>query len=187
MVFFNPQGRNWGPKNYDGYGITYIVFALVYTILFYAACAFLWSYRNHPVVKMRKISLTLSSIMILHVYLFIVLIVYPLNGVFPCGVEFWVMSLYLPIGIGLFQAQNQQLLIVSREQNQLVQSQDMYKPLYLGHGKGLGAPRYWQFRFKVWWSGVSKQSRYEGLVFIGIVVQVRYLLSYRPPLALFSS
>lgn len=94
MVYLNPEGHNWGPSmNLDGYGISLITFAAVYSTLFYAACAFLWFHRNHPVIKMRNISLALVSILILHVYLFMVLMVYPMNGVFPCSVEFWIMSM----------------------------------------------------------------------------------------------
>ena len=85
------------------------------------------------------------------------------------------MSIYLPIGIGLFQAQNQQLLIVSREQNLLKGVGEMYKPLYPDHGGGLGGPRYWIWRLKLWWSSVNTQNKYEGFVFVGMVVQVRRL------------
>lgn len=170
--YLNPGGHNWGPENLDGYGISQIVIAVLYSIVFYAACAFLWIHRNNAVVKMRKINLALISILILHVYLFMVFMVYPLNGGFPCSVEFWIMSIYLPIGIGLFQAQNQQLLIVSREQSVLLHTEDHYKPLYSGQGKGIGGPRYWLWRFKLWWQGTSKQGKYEGFVFAGALVQV---------------
>lgn len=173
--FFNPLGHNWGPENLDGYGITYIVIAVTYSVFFYALCIYLWLHRKHPIVRMRKINLALLSILILHVYLFMALIVYPINGAFPCNVEFWSMSLYLPIGIGLFQAQNQQLLIVSREQNMLVNRHEMWKELPGMRGGGLGSPRYWLYRFKIWWKTASQQGKYEGFVFAGIVVQVSSL------------
>ena len=79
---------------------------------------------------------------------------------------------YLPIGIGLFQAQNQQLLIVSREQSLLLRKEEHYKPLYPAQGKGLGGPRYWLWRLKLWWQGTSTQGKYEGFVLIGMTVQV---------------
>ena len=92
--YFNSRGHNWGPENLDGYGITQIVVAVIYSVLFYAACVYVWMHRDHPVIKMRKINLALLSILILHVYLFMVFMVYPINGAFPCGVEFWSMSMY---------------------------------------------------------------------------------------------
>ena len=79
---------------------------------------------------------------------------------------------YLPIGIGLYQAQNQQLLIVSTEQHRLLYSED-YKPLYPGHGRGVGGPKFWLWRAKLWWNSTSKQGKYEGYVLIGMIVQVR--------------
>lgn len=174
MVYFNPRGHNWGPTNLDGYGITYVVFTMLYSIIFYAACTYLWVQRNHPVVKMRKMNLALLSLLVLHVYVVLVLLAYTINGAYPCDVEFWIMSIYLPIGIGLFQAQNQQLLIVSREQNQLVRSDELYKPLFPNQGRGIGGPNYWAWRFKLWWRSVSAQNKYEGFVFVGIVIQVSW-------------
>jgi len=94
--FFNPGGHNWGAENLDGYGICQIVVAVIYSLGFYGLCAYIWLLRNHPAIKMRKIPLALLSVLILHVYLFMVFMVYPMNGAFPCSVEFWIMSMYVP-------------------------------------------------------------------------------------------
>ena len=172
MVLFNPGGHDWGKNyNFDGYGIGYIVFAILYTLLFLAGCSYVWLHRDAPVIRMRNIPLSLASISILHVYITAVFIVYPLNGAFPCQAEFWIMSLYLPIGIGLFQAQNQQLLNVSRQQNMLAKDRQVYKPI-LQKAHGIGTPSYWIWRFKIWWKATSKQGQYECFVLIGIIVQV---------------
>ena len=93
MPFKNPEGHNWGPPNYDGLGIGYILFAVIYTVLFYLACGFVWIHRRDPAMKMRKIGLALLSVLLLHVYLFIILMVYPWNGLFPCSAEYWIMSM----------------------------------------------------------------------------------------------
>ena len=170
--YLNPGGHNWGPENLDGYGISQIAFIGTYTIFLYTACAYLWFRRKHPVIKMRKIGLAVLSILILHVYMIMVFMVYPLNGAFPCSAEFWIMSMYLPLGIGLFQAQNQQLLIVSREQDQLLRNEHSYKPLYPRAGFKLCGPKYWLWRYKLWWQGVATQSKYEGFVVVGMIAQV---------------
>lgn len=81
------------------------------------------------------------------------------------------MCLYLPIGIGLYQAYNQQLLIVSRGQAALITKDELFKPIF-PKTKGLGGPKYWAFRFKIWWQSVSSKGKYEGFVLIGIVIQV---------------
>lgn len=78
------------------------------------------------------------------------------------------MSIYLPIGIGLFQAQNQQLLIVSREQNKLLVTDEMFKPL----GPPSKGPKKWLFQIQQWWNSFSEQGKYEGFVAVGIVAQV---------------
>jgi len=172
MRYLNPEGHNWGPKNVDGYGISSFAFGVVYTIVFYATCLYLWLHRKHPSVKMRNIALSLAAVLTLHVYLFMVFTAYYLNGDFPCNVEFWSMSMYLPFGIALFQASNQNLLIVSREQIQLLHAEEPYNPLPPGYGQGLGGARYWFWRFKLWRQRAVKQNKYEAFILVGMVVQV---------------
>ncbi|KAL8949095.1 MAG: hypothetical protein Q9222_004766 [Ikaeria aurantiellina] len=172
MVYLNPGGFNFGPQNLDGYGISNVAFAVAYTICLLAGCIYLWSQRHHPVVKMRKVGLMLMSVLVIHVFCFMVFTVYVMNGAWPCSVEFWAMNLYLPIGIGLWQAQNQQLVIVSRQQTEMIASNNTYKPLLPKRGHGIGTPKYWIWRFKIWYQCISTQGKYEGFVFIGIVVQV---------------
>jgi len=174
MVYLNPGGFDFGSENLDGYGISNIVFGVTYSLFFYAAVLFVWLYRHHPILRMRNVPLMLLSLLTLHVFTFMVFVVYTLNGAFPCQVEFWCMSIYLPIGIGLFQAQNQQLLIVSRQQTELLTKDESYRPILPKGGKGLGGPRYWLFRLKFWCRGVSTQGTYQGFVAIGIFVQVCY-------------
>ncbi|KAL8822208.1 MAG: hypothetical protein Q9191_007048, partial [Dirinaria sp. TL-2023a] len=168
MVYTNPNGHDWGDKyNYDGLGISYIVVATLYSIIFYSMCGIVWYYRKHPIIKMRNIGLAIASLLILHVYLFLIFIAYPLNGHYPCDVEFWIMSIYLPIGIGLFQAQNQQLLLVSREQSKLLVTDESFKPL----GPPSKGPKKWLFHVQQWWNSFSEQGKYEGFVAVGIVAQ----------------
>ncbi len=174
MLYLNPDGHNWGPMNFDIYGITTVLVVVLYSFFFYPACFYIWSKRNHPALYMRKISLAIFSILILHVYLFMIFMAYMLNGRYPCKVEFWCMSIYLPIGIGLYQAQNQQLLLLSKGQDDLLHHQNGYQPL-LPRKDVVGRPRYWMSRFKAWWDSTSKQGKYEGYVFLGICVQVRQI------------
>ncbi|KAL2040423.1 hypothetical protein N7G274_006866 [Stereocaulon virgatum] len=169
--YLNPGGYNHGPENLDGYGISNITVAVIYSVMFYSACVFLWLHRHHPFVRMRNVPLLLASLILLHGYLIMLFLIYTLNGAWPCQVEYWWMNLYLPIGIGLFQAQNQQLLIVSNGQAELVNSDEMYKPLIPKGGRGMGSPGYWLARLRVWWKGANKQRRFECFVIIGIIIQ----------------
>ena len=61
----------------------------------------------------------LTSLIFMHVYLVLCLFAYSLNGKYPCDAEYWIMAVYFPFGIGLFQASNQRLLIYSRKQTNL--------------------------------------------------------------------
>ena len=169
----NPNGFNFGPVNHDGYGISFIVVAVSYSLCFYSSCIFLWVFRRHPVVKMRNICLMLLSVLVLHVFLIPVFVSYTLNGADPCQVEFWIMSIYLPIGIGLFQAQNLQLLIVSRQQVRMNVTNQCYKSLLPKMGPGLICPKYWLFRLKHWWKGMKDESQYKAYISLGFIVQVR--------------
>ncbi len=171
-LYLNPEGHNWGPMNLDGYGISIVLFAGIYSLVFLAACGYLWTLRKHTVLKMRKVNLTILSLLVLHVYLFMIFMVYPLNGAFPCSVEYWTMCIYLPIGVGLFQAHNQQLLLVSHDQVQLLNTGEMYKPIGTSH-RGLKG---FLYRFKIWWDESSAQGKYERYVAIGIAFQVNSII-----------
>ena len=61
MGYANPGGFNSGATNLDGYGISLLAFIVVYTVLLYAACIYLWFQRHHPIVKMRKVGLMLRQ------------------------------------------------------------------------------------------------------------------------------
>lgn len=172
MAYLNPNGFDFGSKNFDGYGISQLAFAVVYTVVLYGACIYLWMIRHHPIVKMRRVGLMTMAVLVLHVYLFLVFTAYFLNGTWPCSVVFWIMSVYLPTGIGLFQVANQQLLVVSRQQTHLITVDVTYKPLPPTRGPGVGDRRYWLWRFKMWYRWLSTEGTFEGFVVIGILLQV---------------
>ncbi|KAL9003308.1 MAG: hypothetical protein Q9188_003807 [Gyalolechia gomerana] len=175
MPFFDSNGHDWG--NYyqlDGWGIFQIVFAVLYTILVLGLSGVLWTWRNHPVIRMRRVPLAIAAVLVLQVYVVMVLLVYSWNGRFPCSAEFWIMSIYLPIGIGLFQASNQQLLRISRSQ-QLMITQDTYKTLPSGKNR---REYYWS-AFLIWARSVREQHDYEGFLAVGMVAQDIRLTGYR--------
>ncbi|KAL8934702.1 MAG: hypothetical protein Q9216_005773 [Gyalolechia sp. 2 TL-2023] len=76
------------------------------------------------------------------------------------------MSIYLPIGIGLFQASNQQLLRISRSQK-LMLTQDTYKALPSGKSR---REYYWS-AFIIWARSVREQDDYEGFLAVGMLAQ----------------
>ncbi|KAJ9608269.1 hypothetical protein H2200_007257 [Cladophialophora chaetospira] len=107
--------------NTDGLGFTYIAIVIAWTCLLLPAGLFLIRNRHQPYLRIRNIPLAVSAVATLHVYWVLCMIAYVLNGFFPCSSEFWIMSVYLPLGIALFQATNSQLLSVAISQKRYVQ------------------------------------------------------------------
>jgi len=89
--------------NTDALGITYVVIAILYTIVLAGELSMLYRRRSAFCVRIRNVKLVFATVSLLHVYLVLVLLVYAWNGLFPCQVEFWIMSLFLPFGMALFQ------------------------------------------------------------------------------------
>jgi hypothetical protein len=89
--------------NTDALGIMYVIAAILYTIVLAGELYLLNRHRSAFCVRIRSLKVIFSAISILHVYLVLVLLVYPWNGLFPCSAEFWIMSVFLPSGMALFQ------------------------------------------------------------------------------------
>ena len=103
----------------DNLGIVYIVLNVLWTSVVLAGSAVLWHYRHHERIRKRNAGLTVAAVLCLQVYWALNMIMYPLNGAYPCDLNFWVMSIYFPLGTALFQLQNVQLLSVSARQRDL--------------------------------------------------------------------
>lgn len=155
------------PLLLDGPGILYVTFAFSYTLLFSSACAIVWFHRSLPLIRMRKPVQMLGALVLLHMYLVLCVLTYPMNGKYPCTAEYWVMAVYLPSGIGLYQASNQRLLITSRKQINL--SKGLF-PVMKRHTRFIrllaDLPGKW--RSIVW--------RYDFWVYTFLIVQVSTLL-----------
>ncbi|MCJ1256066.1 hypothetical protein MMC24_003886 [Lignoscripta atroalba] len=166
MVKASPTGHDFGPTvNLDGVGIAYIVFIVIYSLVLFTMLVAVYRNRLLPAIRMRDVPLMIMGVLLLHVYLVIICNVYVWNGTFPCGLEYWVMSLWFPLGIGCFQLQNAQLLIRSIEQNDLLYSSVLYKKI------GQGPNRFLE-RAKYSWTNLNRQQRYTFYVSAGMVVQV---------------
>jgi hypothetical protein len=97
---------NGGAPNTDALGIIYVIVAILYTIVLVGELYLLNRHRSAFCVRIRNLKVIFSAISILHVYLVLVLLVYPWNGLFPCSAEFWIMSVFLPSGMALFQGKS---------------------------------------------------------------------------------
>ncbi|KAH9872408.1 hypothetical protein IAQ61_005243 [Plenodomus lingam] len=108
--------------NTDALGITYVVIAIIYTIILALELILLYRHRSAFCVRIRNVKIVCAAVSTLHVYLVLVLLVYAWNGLFPCQVEFWIMSLFLPFGMALFQACNAKVLTAYESQRRLTRN-----------------------------------------------------------------
>lgn len=108
--------------NLDTLGTGYIILAVVYTLILTTELYFLYRRREVFCVRIRNIKVVFAAVWMLHIYLVLVLLVYPWNGLFPCSAEFWIMSVFLPSGMAFFQACNARVLTAYESQRRLTRN-----------------------------------------------------------------
>ncbi|KAF1980305.1 hypothetical protein BU23DRAFT_522344 [Bimuria novae-zelandiae CBS 107.79] len=114
-----PRILDGGAPNFDPAGIAYLVAAILYTIVIAIELFLLYRQRSAFCVRIRGLDVVFTSVSMLHVYLIIVLLVYPLNGEFRCSAEYWIMSIFLPSGMAVFQACNARVLKAYESQRRM--------------------------------------------------------------------
>lgn len=159
--------------NTDGLGITYIAIVVAWTCLLLPAAIFLIRNRDQPYLRIRNIPLAVSAVATLHVYWVLCMIAYVLNGFFPCSTEFWIMSVYLPLGIALFQATNCQLLSIAAAQKRYVQG-DVCAEIKSSPSQKVPAWRKWWEKIKAY--NATKNTM--AWIGVGITVQVSEYMAH---------
>ena len=94
----------------DPLSFFWIAIDVVYTSCLLLGLYYLYLHRQHTAVRIRSFPVICSAVLSLHVYLGLIPLGYPIGSLFPCGAEFWVMSIAFPIGLGLFQGEDHKLL-----------------------------------------------------------------------------
>ncbi|KAL7272043.1 hypothetical protein RUND412_005168 [Rhizina undulata] len=117
---FPCEPPNYGHLRLDYAGEIYFGVFTLWTALFVAGFIVFFRNRHLPFIRLKNVPLVSVALAMLHLQLTFDILVYPLNGVIPCNLEFWIMNLCAPLGIALFQAQNMQLLSLFWGQKQLV-------------------------------------------------------------------
>ncbi len=108
--------------NIDGLGKLYIIVTAVWTTVLAGGITFLLSNQHLAILRVRKVWLSVIAISTLHVYWCLAMLAYVLNGYFPCQLEFWIMSTFLPWGIAFYQVVNTRLLYYATLQKKIVTS-----------------------------------------------------------------
>jgi hypothetical protein len=110
--------------------IWWITWGVVWTFMVAGGMLFLYKKRNTPTLRLRSLSLTFAGIILLHLYWFTVQIGYSIGPLAPEVVEFWIMSIWYPFGIALFQAGNSQFLHVAKAQSRFAHPPSQMKTRY---------------------------------------------------------
>lgn len=105
--------------NYTPKSIFFATFGTVWTVCLLSGMGFLWWKRNLPFIKVRGIGLSFVAIAFFHAY-YLAIQYCQLWTSFPEQIEYWVMGVYLPIGIVLFHASNSRFLHVAKQQRRFV-------------------------------------------------------------------
>ena len=152
--------------NLDGLGILYISLVIAWTLILIPGIVCLLKNRRLPCLRIRNIPLSIGAVCCLHVYWVLCMIAYVMNGYFPCSTEFWIMSIYLPLGIALYHASNSQLLYIAGMQKKYAQvDSNPQDPKAASQRPGLLE----RLNFKAY----SPANRTMLLIGIGMVLQVR--------------
>lgn len=169
MAFANGHTMDMS-YNLDPLGKLYISIVTVWSTILLMGATFLLSRRDLSFLRMRNVPLAISAVATLHVYWILCIIAYVLNGNFPCAAEFWIMSIYLPLGIALFQACNMQLLYIADLQRNytLTQISSVEKP----PAPRMASWRKYLYHFRM----ENKVRRTMTLIAFGMVVQVFALM-----------
>ncbi|KAL4865762.1 hypothetical protein BDV12DRAFT_145721 [Aspergillus spectabilis] len=101
---------------YSPVSIWWATWGCVWTLAVAAGMAFLISRRNMPILRVRSLGLSLSAILLLHLYWFSVQWGIMIGPLMPGDAQYWIMGTYLPCGIALFHASNSHFLHVAKLQ-----------------------------------------------------------------------
>ncbi|KAG6165972.1 hypothetical protein E4U11_008561 [Claviceps purpurea] len=104
----------------DGIGIWWICWTCIWTILLLCGMGYLIRNRHSQILRIRGLGLSLSAVVLLHLYWISVQLLYALGPLIPAETEYWVMGIYLPLGIALFHASNTRFLYVAQAQQKFM-------------------------------------------------------------------
>ncbi|KAK2616213.1 hypothetical protein QQS21_000845 [Conoideocrella luteorostrata] len=102
--------------NLDSVGIWWLCWASIWTFLLLCGMGYLISNRHSHILRIRGIGLSLIAVVLLHLYWLSAQLAYVIGALAPEESEYWIMGIYLPLGIALFHASNGRFLYVAQAQ-----------------------------------------------------------------------
>ncbi|PHH67729.1 hypothetical protein CDD82_1174 [Ophiocordyceps australis] len=104
----------------DGVGVFWLVYAIIWTLVLSAGMFFLWTRRDHPILRIRGLPLSFASVLFMHCYWLAVQLAYIYGPLMPEVAELWIMSIWYPFGFALFHAANSRFLYIADAQKKYV-------------------------------------------------------------------
>lgn len=173
MASTRTEGNDRNAPTFDNLAKFYVSVVIIWTSSLLVGSAFLIVNRHEQSIRIRNLLLSLGAVSCLHVYWILCVVAYPMGDKYPCAAEYWIMSIYLPLGIALFQTNSIQLLSVFGIQEKLLlTAQQPYRPHFIDSAKSPG-------RYLSRWRQTNLVQRTELGIVAGMVVQVS--ASYAPP------
>jgi hypothetical protein len=152
---------------------------IAWNITLAGGMTFLWINRQQPSVRMRKLPLLFAGIFSLHVYGALCILAYPVGSYFSCTVEFWVMSIWLPFGIAMFQAANSQFLHLASRQKHFAHMSTLKDHKSINEEKAQAIAN---SRWRRIFAGLERADNINQtliLIGLGMVIQVCYCVTCR--------
>jgi hypothetical protein len=159
----------------DTLGWSYIGMSIGWTLLLLVGFIYLHIHRNLPCLQIRRLPLLFAGVACLHIYGAASWVAYVIYPVLPCNAEFWMMSLYLPVGIAFFQAANSQFLWIAKKQRKYARESVISEDVVVQEEPMLGLRKgHWRRL----WKGRARFNRVDRMmVIIGIAILVQVCLS----------
>ncbi|KAJ0417549.1 hypothetical protein BJY00DRAFT_315841 [Aspergillus carlsbadensis] len=102
--------------DYSPVSIWWATWAAVWTVAVSLGMAYLIVRRDTPVLRIRSLGLSLSAIVLLHLYYTSVQFGTMIGALMPGDAQYWIMGTYLPCGMALFYGSNTYFLHVAKLQ-----------------------------------------------------------------------
>ncbi|KOS19316.1 hypothetical protein ESCO_001413 [Escovopsis weberi] len=157
--------------NWDGVGIFYVSWCVLWTVCLFSGMTFLWLNRHLPILKIRGLPLALGAIVLLHLYWILGQLTYAVGPTLPVvsayTVQYFFMGIWFPLGIALFHASNLRFLHVAKLQRQFTSLEN--RPFSRHHDGNTSTTLFRRIRALPYTSKV--------LLFIGCAMVLQVLLT----------
>lgn len=152
----------------NGLGIFYIIFATAWTCVLFGAMAYLWARRKTQVLRIRGLPISFAGILMMHIYWCCVVTGYVYGPLMPEVAEYWIMGIWLPLGIALFHASNTRFLYVANAQKKYAKRTAEPYRIFTRRPGRISLRE----SVKVWWQQLDYSNKTLSVVGIGMSLHV---------------